>query len=87
MFKFVLFSTRLSPIYDIFDSGPNTFVCAIQLPINSPLKEVVVGPSMNNRDLAMKAAALKVCLKLQKILELDEFELSNGDGTFSLKLP
>ena len=77
-FEFVLFSTRLSPLYDIFESGQNTFVCAIQLPINSPLKEVVVGPSMNSRDLAMKAAALKVCLKLQKILELDEYMLPIG---------
>ena len=70
--------TRLSPLYDIFQVSDEKFFCAIQLPINSPLKEVVAGPSMNSRDLAMKAAALKVCLKLQAIRELDDYMLPIG---------
>ena len=73
--------TRLSPLYDIFQISEGKFFCAIQLPINSPLKEVVAGPSMDSRDLAMKAAALKVCLKLQAIRELDEYMLPIGKDT------
>ena len=70
--------TRLSPLYDIFETSENRFSCAIQLPINSPLKEVIIGPSMESRDLSIVAAALKVCLKLQSIRELDEYMLPIG---------
>ena len=59
------------------------FLCTIQLPINSPLKEVVIGPPMISRDLAIRASALRVCLKLQKIRELDEYMLPIGKDNSS----
>ena len=75
--------TRLSPLYDIFEVSENRFSCAIQLPINSPLKEVILGPTMKSRDLSIVAAALKVCLKLQSMRELDEYMLPIGKDASS----
>ena len=75
----------MSPKTDIYETSKAKFVCTIQLPINSPLKEIVRGPSMDSRDLAMKLAAFKVCTKLQQIQELDDMMQPIGkDNTYSL---
>ena len=57
------------------------FVCSIQLPINSPCKDLIVGPMMPTRELAKRVAALEVCKLLHKIKELDDYMVPIGkDG-------
>ena len=76
------FSTRLTPLYDVIQTlNGGAFKCSIQLPINSPFKEVIVGPAMPSLELAKRAAALEACKKLHQIKELDDYMLPIGkDG-------
>ena len=54
--------------------------CRILLPINSPVRNVVVGPSSSNGSIqdAQFQAAIKVCEELRKVNELDENMLPYG---------
>ena len=54
--------------------------CRILLPINSPVRNVVVGPSSSNGSIqeAQFHAAIKVCEELRKVNELDENMLPYG---------
>ena len=51
------------------------FKCSILLPLNSPLREEIVGQVMPTKRLAKKAAALKMCIKLHELRELDDLHL------------
>ena len=62
--------TRLTPINSVLKYN-DEYVCIIQLPINCPLKEIIVGPCMPNQVLAKRAAAFTACRKLFDINELD----------------
>jgi len=71
----------LTPLYDVVETLIGNFKCTIQLPINSPFKEVIVGPVMPSLELAKRAAALEACKKLHQIKELDDYMLPIGkDG-------
>ena len=54
------------------------FQCSLQLPINSPLKEVVTGPPEVSVELAKQAAAKEACAKLVQLKELDEYMIPTG---------
>lgn len=51
------------------------FECRIVLPLNSPLKEEVVSCVMPSQRLAKRSAALKTCVKLHELKELDDVHL------------
>ncbi len=74
--------TRLTPLCAVrevrcestsdVDSDATAFVCAVQLPVNSSLREVVVGPPAPSETLAKRAAALEVLRRLRALKEVDE---------------
>ena len=58
--------TRLTPLYNIKHvEETDSYLCTLQLPINSPLRRVVVGRMMKDRDLAARSAALEACIELR----------------------
>ncbi len=71
--------TRLTPSYLIrrvdndtdSNADDDRFVCALQLPINSPLREVVLGGPRRFKDLAKRSAA---SIALKKLLDLKELD-------------
>lgn len=63
--------TRLTPIWHE-EKIPEGCICSIRLPINSPIKKVVVSPPMVNMLLARRAAAFMICQLLHKAGELDD---------------
>lgn len=74
------FSTRLTALYHV-QHNPDGFVCSIQLPINSPCKELIVGPVMPSVELSKRATALEVCKLLHKMKEIDDYMMPIGkDG-------
>jgi endoribonuclease Dicer len=71
----------LTALYHVTESTPGQFTCSIQLPINSPYKETIVGPAMPSLELSKRAAALETCKRLHQIKELDDYMLPIGkDG-------
>eukprot|EP00095_Tigriopus_kingsejongensis_P006389 snap_masked-scaffold117_size339417-processed-gene-2.5 protein:Tk06389 transcript:snap_masked-scaffold117_size339417-processed-gene-2.5-mRNA-1 annotation:"endoribonuclease dcr-1" len=63
--------TRLSPIFHTSVEGSG-HLSGILLPINSPVKDPILGSIMPNPTWAKKSAALKVCQILYESQELDE---------------
>lgn len=63
--------TLLTPTYSITGSTGH-FVCTIYLPMTSPLKEPIVGDSMETKKAAKMSAALETCKRLHEIGELDD---------------
>ncbi|CAL4104017.1 unnamed protein product, partial [Meganyctiphanes norvegica] len=55
----------------IKDAIPEKVKAGIKLPINAPLKTVIYGDEMENKDLAKKSAAIALCRKLHIMGELD----------------
>nr|KAG5691629.1 hypothetical protein BaRGS_023800 [Batillaria attramentaria] len=53
------------------DEDPSQFIAYLRLPVNSPIKEEVMGVPMPSRQLAKMAVALKMCELLYKAGELD----------------
>ena len=51
------------------------YQCSILLPLNSPLREEIFGQVMPTKKLAKRAAALKMCIKLHELKELDDLHL------------
>ena len=66
-----LFSTRLTPLYGV-ESIDGQFKCTLILPINSPLRKTIEGPTKATIEEAQFAAALEACHQLREIQELDE---------------
>jgi endoribonuclease Dicer len=57
------------------------FQCSLQLPINSPYKDLIQGPPMPSLELAKRAAALEACKLLHGIKEVDDYMMPIGkDG-------
>ena len=51
------------------------FECRLVLPLNSPLKEEVVSCIMPSQRLAKRSVALKTCVRLHELKELDDVHL------------
>lgn len=58
-----------------FKFNGKLFQCRLFLPLNSPLREEVVGDIMPSKRLAKQAVALKTCIKLHELKELDDVHL------------
>ncbi|CAH1401946.1 unnamed protein product [Nezara viridula] len=67
--------TRLTPTWsigDIFFEGKFMYYCTVRLPINSPLKQDIVGHPMPSKVLSRRIAALETCRLLHGRGELDD---------------
>ncbi|XP_039288314.1 LOW QUALITY PROTEIN: endoribonuclease Dcr-1 [Nilaparvata lugens] len=67
--------TRLTPqatLRRIFFNEQDMYVCTIRLPINSPVKQDIVGHPMPTRVLARRIAAMEACRTLYEARELDD---------------
>ncbi|XP_069576855.1 endoribonuclease Dicer [Brachyistius frenatus] len=73
--------THLAPKCKTAETGDGRFQSTLYLPINSPLRVPVKGPTMNCARLAEKAVALVCCEKLHKIGELDDHLMPVGKET------
>ncbi|KAI9553581.1 hypothetical protein GHT06_021502 [Daphnia sinensis] len=51
------------------------YQCQLILPLNSPLREEITGDVMPTKRLAKRAVALKACIMLHKLKELDDVHL------------
>jgi len=69
----------LERIYGVIQEGRSNlkslFQCSLILPLNSPLREEIVGETMPSKRLAKRAAALKTCIRLHEIKELTDSHL------------
>lgn len=69
-------ATKLTAKWNIRVVDPDNprveYECTLKMPINSPLKQPIVGEKMQRKKLAKMAAALKACEKLDEIGELNE---------------
>ncbi|KAF2884859.1 hypothetical protein ILUMI_21336 [Ignelater luminosus] len=63
--------TRLTPLWDITKVADN-YICTLRLPINSPVKQKIMGFSTINPLLACRDAAFKTCKLLHQAGELDD---------------
>ncbi|XP_076834628.1 endoribonuclease Dicer [Brachyhypopomus gauderio] len=73
--------THLAPKCKTVELKPAVYRSTLFLPINSPLREPITGPSMSCARLAEKAVALLCCEKLHKIGELDDHLMPVGKET------
>jgi len=64
--------TKLSPEWLIRDVENSSFCCEIRLPINSPVRQTIVGPLAPTKNIAMRLAAFTACKVLHKNGELDD---------------
>ncbi|KZR96439.1 Uncharacterized protein APZ42_009219, partial [Daphnia magna] len=51
------------------------YQCRLILPLNSPLREEIIADVMPTKRLAKRAVALKACIMLHKLKELDDVHL------------
>ena len=51
------------------------FECHLILPLNSPLKEEVVGLVMPSQKLAKRSTAMEACIKLHELKQFDDAHL------------
>lgn len=58
-----------------YSSISNLYQCRLLLPLNSPLRDEVVGDVMPTKRLAKRAVALKASIKLHELKELDDDHL------------
>ncbi|KAG5857788.1 hypothetical protein ANANG_G00023100 [Anguilla anguilla] len=73
--------THLAPKCKTAQLPDGAYRSTLYLPINSPLRVPVTGPTMNCARLAEKAVALLCCEKLHKIGELDDHLMPVGKET------
>uniref|UniRef100_A0A3P9IFI0 ribonuclease III n=1 Tax=Oryzias latipes TaxID=8090 RepID=A0A3P9IFI0_ORYLA len=73
--------THLAPKCKTVETGNGRFQSTLYLPINSPLRVPIKGPTMHCARLAEKAVALLCCEKLHKIGELDDHLMPVGKET------
>ncbi|XP_053331205.1 endoribonuclease Dicer [Spea bombifrons] len=73
--------THLAPKCKTRELPGGLYSSTLYLPINSPLRAPVVGPSMNCARLAERAVALVCCQKLHQIGELDDHLMPVGKET------
>ena len=63
--------TRLTPSWTVEPASDGGHYCVLFLPINSPLKGLVVGKVMPSAALARRSAAYTACVQLHQAGELD----------------
>ena len=63
--------TRLTPSWTVEPASSGGHYCVLFLPINSPLKRLVVGAVMPSPSLARRSAAYTACVALHEAGELD----------------
>jgi endoribonuclease Dicer len=67
--------TRLSPNCDVKElpapDGMRRYQAQLMLPINSPLKDTVIGPILSRPSHARMAVALEVCMRVRTRVTLD----------------
>ncbi|KAK6479012.1 endoribonuclease Dicer-like [Huso huso] len=73
--------THLAPKCKTMELRNGSYRSTLYLPINSPLRVPVTGPTMSCARLAEKAVALLCCEKLHKIGELDDHLMPVGKET------
>ncbi|PNF18314.1 hypothetical protein B7P43_G14501 [Cryptotermes secundus] len=65
--------TQLAPLWYLGKGKEKcTRIVFLQLPMNSPLRELVQGNAMPTKKLAKRSVALETCIKLYKMGELNE---------------
>nr|AUZ94233.1 dicer-1 [Recilia dorsalis] len=67
--------TRLTPLWSIQEMvylDQYMYYCTVRLPINSPVKQDIIGHPMPTRVLAKRIAALETCRVLHESKELDD---------------
>ena len=62
----------LSPLSTTEKTLSCGFLCSLQLPINSPLRQTIHGLPMPSKALAKRSVALETCRLLHKLKELDD---------------
>ncbi|XP_050494041.1 endoribonuclease Dcr-1 [Bombus huntii] len=80
--------TRLTPEWSIREmivDNKFMYTCSLRLPINSPVKYVVLSYPMPNRAMARRMAALQLCIDLHRKKELDDNLLPIGKENFKAK--
>merc|ERR1719242_472398 len=70
--------TRLTPCWTVEPDSQGGHYCVLFLPINSPLKKLVVGKVMPSPALARRSAAYTACVELHRIGELDDMMVPVG---------
>ncbi|XP_041353083.1 endoribonuclease Dicer-like [Gigantopelta aegis] len=77
--------THLTPhcmVSQLPDSVPPLYHASLRLPVNSPIKEEILGPAMPSKKLSKMAVALKMCEILHKAGELDDNLMPVGKEMF-----
>nr|XP_029717928.1 endoribonuclease Dcr-1 isoform X1 [Aedes albopictus] len=77
--------TKLTPLWrgaKTVRNGHELYQCTIRMPINSPLKEDIVGLPMPTEILARRMAAYTACRVLHKVGELDDSLQPIGKESF-----
>nr|WOZ50365.1 endoribonuclease Dcr 1-like protein [Sogatella furcifera] len=79
--------TRLTPqasLRRVYFNEQGMYVCTIRLPINSPVKQDIVGHPMPTRVLARRIAAIEACKTLHLAKELDDNMQPIGKERFQM---
>ncbi|XP_071079246.1 endoribonuclease Dicer-like isoform X2 [Haliotis cracherodii] len=77
--------THLTPhcsVAVVPDMDTQMFVASLRLPVNSSIKQEIMGVAMPSKKLAKMAVALKMCEKLHKAGELDDNLMPVGKEMF-----
>ncbi|KAG8223500.1 hypothetical protein J437_LFUL004968 [Ladona fulva] len=78
--------TRLTPLWSLRKvkgaDGDLSYICALRLPINSPVKQDILGNPMRSKALARRSAALEACKVLHQAKELDDDLMPVGKESF-----
>ncbi|XP_063233868.1 endoribonuclease Dcr-1 isoform X2 [Bacillus rossius redtenbacheri] len=80
--------TRLTPLCAVKSmvvEGTPFYQCVLRLPINSPVKQEIVGAAVPSRALARRLAALEACRVLHRAKELDDNLLPIGKESFRVQ--
>lgn len=67
--------TKLSPEYNVVEivesDGTKKYFCKLRLPINSPVRQIIIGPEGPTRNIAVRLGAFYACKVLYDSRELD----------------
>ncbi|XP_018495704.1 endoribonuclease Dcr-1 [Galendromus occidentalis] len=77
--------TKLAPVFRINKLPDDTYQCVLRLPINSPLKEEIVGEPMATPVLAKQDVSLRALERLHKRGEIDDHLSPFGKDSLKAK--
>ncbi|OQR80281.1 endoribonuclease Dicer-like [Tropilaelaps mercedesae] len=78
--------TKLAPIFNLNQLEDGFYQCSLRLPINSPLKGVIIGDKMLSPVLAKQVAALKAVEMLHKAGDIDDHLSPLGKDSLKAQL-